>query len=88
MLKKMHWETHICIKALHTLGAHTHAHAHAQTQQCPWVLGGHGFDIIVHGWSWVRYYCASLIAQHFPLNLYPYPDHNHQQRPMPTHARP
>ena len=20
---------------------------------CPWVLGGHGFDIIVHGWAWV-----------------------------------
>jgi hypothetical protein len=27
-------------------------------------------------------------AQHFPSNLYPYPDHNHQQRPMPTHACP
>jgi hypothetical protein len=25
-------------------------------------------------------------AQHFASNLYPYPDHNHQQRPMPTHA--
>jgi hypothetical protein len=25
-------------------------------------------------------------AQHFPLNLYPYPDHTHQQRPMPTHS--
>ena len=32
-----------------TLGAHTHAHAHAHT--CPWVLGGHGCDIIVHGWA-------------------------------------
>ena len=28
----------------------------------------------------------STRAQHFPSNLYPYPDHNHQQRPMPTHA--
>ena len=27
-------------------------------------------------------------AQHFPSNLYPYPDHNHQQRPMLTHAHP
>ena len=27
-------------------------------------------------------------AQHFPSNLYPYLDHNHQQRPMPTHAHP
>ena len=33
-----------------TLGAHTHAHS------CPWVLGGHGCDIIVHGWAWVQYY--------------------------------
>jgi hypothetical protein len=27
-------------------------------------------------------------AQHLPSNLYPYPDHNHQQRPIPTHAHP
>jgi hypothetical protein len=27
-------------------------------------------------------------AQQFPSNLYPYLDHNHQQRPMPTHAHP
>ena len=27
-------------------------------------------------------------AQHFPSNLYPYPDHIHQQRPMLTHAYP
>jgi hypothetical protein len=27
-------------------------------------------------------------AQHFPSNLYPYPNHNHQQRPMSTHAHP
>jgi hypothetical protein len=27
-------------------------------------------------------------ARHFPSNLYPYPDHNHQQRPMPTHVHP
>jgi len=20
---------------------------------CPWVLGGHEFDIIVHGWVWM-----------------------------------
>ena len=25
-------------------------------------------------------------ARHFPSNLYPYPNHNHQQQPMPTHA--
>ena len=29
------------------LGAHTHAHAHAHLY--PWVLGGHGYDVIVHG---------------------------------------
>jgi hypothetical protein len=27
------------------LGAHAHAH--------PWVLGGHGCDVIVHGRAWV-----------------------------------
>ena len=27
-------------------------------------------------------------AQHFPSNFYPYPDHNHQQQPMPNHAQP
>jgi hypothetical protein len=38
---------------------------------CPWVLGGHGCDVIIHGWEWVgmgaillfmggRRYCASL----------------------------
>jgi hypothetical protein len=27
-------------------------------------------------------------AQHFPSNLYPYVDHTHQQRPMPTHVHP
>ena len=32
-----------------TLGAHTHAHGHPY----PWVLGGHGCDAIVHGWTWV-----------------------------------
>jgi hypothetical protein len=31
------------------LGAHAHAHAHP----CPWVLGEHGCDVIVHGWAWV-----------------------------------
>ena len=25
-------------------------------------------------------------AQHFPSNLYPYPNHTNQQQPMPTHA--
>jgi hypothetical protein len=30
-----------------TLGAHAHVHP------CPWVLGGHGCDVIVHGWAWV-----------------------------------
>jgi hypothetical protein len=33
-----------------TSGAHTHAHAH--THPCPWVLGGHGCNIIVHGRAW------------------------------------
>ena len=32
-----------------TLGAHAHAHQ----RPCPWVLGGHGCDIIVRGWTWV-----------------------------------
>ena len=36
-----------CWKRSPTLGAHTHAHS------CPWVLGGHGCDVIVHGWAWV-----------------------------------
>ena len=27
------------------LGAHAHPY--------PWVLGGHGCDVIVHGWAWV-----------------------------------
>jgi hypothetical protein len=34
-----------------TLGTHTHAHAHANLY--PWVLGGHGCDVIVYGWAWV-----------------------------------
>jgi TM2 domain-containing membrane protein YozV len=37
----------------------THAHAHAHAHPCPWVLGGHGCDIMFmgrHGWAWVRYY--------------------------------
>jgi hypothetical protein len=34
-----------------TSGAHTHAHAHAHPY--PRVLGGHGCDVIVHGWAWV-----------------------------------
>jgi hypothetical protein len=38
-----------------TLGAHTHAHAHL----CPWVLGGHGCDVIVHGWASVLCILAS-----------------------------
>jgi hypothetical protein len=29
------------------LGAHTHAHPY------PWVLGGHGCDVIFHRWAWV-----------------------------------
>ena len=33
------------------MGAHTHAQAHQHP--CPWVLGGHGCDIFVHGWAWV-----------------------------------
>jgi len=40
--------THIGVVQSPTLGAHTHAHA--QTHACPWILGGHGFNIIVHGW--------------------------------------
>ena len=31
------------------IGCHTHAHAHP----CPWILSGHGCDVIVHGWAWV-----------------------------------
>jgi hypothetical protein len=31
-------------------------------------------------------YALGARAQHFPSNLYPYPDHNHQHRPMPTHS--
>ena len=23
---------------------------------CPWILGGHGCDVIVHEWAWVQYY--------------------------------
>ena len=30
-----------------TLGTHAHAHPY------PWVLGGHGYNVIVHGWAWV-----------------------------------
>ena len=33
-------------------------------------------------------HCLPSIAQHFPSNLHPHPDHTHQQRPMPTHAHP
>jgi hypothetical protein len=36
-----------CVKQSPTLGAHAHAHAH------PWVLGGHGCNVIVHGCAWV-----------------------------------
>jgi hypothetical protein len=32
-----------------TLGAHAHAHAHPYL----WVLGGHGCEVIVHGWAWM-----------------------------------
>jgi hypothetical protein len=45
-----------------TSGARTHAHP------CPWVLGGmgamllfvggHGCDVIIRGWAWVRCYCS------------------------------
>jgi hypothetical protein len=24
---------------------------------CPWVLGGHGCDSIVHGWAWASFLC-------------------------------
>ena len=34
-----------CWKRSPTLGAHTHAHS------CPWVLGGHGCNVIVHEWA-------------------------------------
>ena len=30
--------------------------AHAHQRPCSWVLGGHGCDIIGHGWAWVPYY--------------------------------
>jgi hypothetical protein len=35
------------VKQIPTLGAHAHVHP------CPWVLGGHGCDAIIHGWAWV-----------------------------------
>ena len=34
------------------------------------------------------HFCPSIGAQHFPSNLYPYPNHNHQQRLMPIHTHP
>ena len=40
-----------------TLGAHTHAHPY------PWVLGGHGWDVIVHGWAWVGMCFVQLCIQ-------------------------
>jgi hypothetical protein len=43
------------------------------------------FNMFLSLWPYI--YLASR-AQHFPSNLYPYRDHNHQQRPMPTHAYP
>ena len=42
-----------------TLGAHTHAH------QCLWVLGGHGYDIIVHGWTRVGVGAILLVMLQF-----------------------
>jgi hypothetical protein len=38
-----------------TLGVHTHAHGHPY----PWVLGGHGCDVIIHGWASVLCILAS-----------------------------
>jgi hypothetical protein len=32
-----------------TLGAHTHVHVHVHPYPC--ILGGHGCDVIVHGWG-------------------------------------
>jgi hypothetical protein len=39
-------------------------------------------------WAFVGYELMPLHsrAQHFPSNLYPYTDHNHQQRPMLIHV--
>jgi hypothetical protein len=38
-----------------TLGAHAHP--------CPWVLGGHGCDVIVHEWAWVGIGCVHPCIQ-------------------------
>jgi hypothetical protein len=49
----------VCSRALHwvpilmPMPKPTHAHG-------LWVLGGHGFDIIVHGWAWVAIVSRSV----------------------------
>ena len=48
------WSSPVTSDQSPTLGAHAHAHAHQRPR--PWVLGGHGCDIFVHGWAWVPYY--------------------------------
>jgi hypothetical protein len=39
----------VVCEALHWVPIYTNAHAHP----CPWILGRHGCDVIVHGWAWV-----------------------------------
>jgi hypothetical protein len=45
-------------------------------------------SILFDGWGGSQVEKVLIRAQHFPSNLYPYPDHNHHQQPMPTHAHP
>jgi hypothetical protein len=33
---------------------------------CPWVLGGHVFDIIVHGWAWLIQYLLVVEVERSP----------------------
>jgi hypothetical protein len=65
-----------------TLGAHAHAHAHPcppmpmHAHPCPWVLGGHRCDVIVHGWAWVQYYYSwvGMGGHRFRASLHPAPN--------------
>jgi hypothetical protein len=58
------------------IGAHTHAHP------CPWVLGGHGCDVIVHGWAWVGMGVILLFmdGHGFCASLHPTPNRSQTSR--------
>ena len=60
------------------IGCHTHAHAHP----CPWILSGHGCDVIVHGWALLRYYCSWVgMGEHeFCASLHPSPNQSQTSR--------